>query len=280
VNGNGRYQYWVAALHADATRPLTGLGPGTFQYWWAAHATTDGSVLNAHSLYFETLAEAGIVGLILIAGLLLWFLGTALRRSLAATTSVSMRVTIAAAAGGLVTFVAAAALEWVWQMAAIAAAALVLGSVIVSGRELAPVRALAPDNSGRASRAIVSVLAVLALCAVAVPLADAVAITRSQSAAAAGDLVQAYQDSLTAERIEPYAAEPRLQEALVLEAAHDFGPAAAAARIATQDAPTDWQAWLTLARIDARGGDVGPALTAFGRARALDPRNTLWEAGP
>jgi cytochrome c-type biogenesis protein CcmH/NrfG len=129
----------------------------------------------------------------------------------------------------------------------------------------------------RAQLAILAALSVVGLLAVAVPFADAVALTHSQNAAASGDLVTAYADSLTAERIEPYAVAPRLQEALVLEAAHDLTAAAAAARIATQDATTDWQAWLTLARIDAKRGAVSQALVAFERAEALDPRNTLWQ---
>ncbi len=284
INGDGRYQFWMAALRANETRPLTGIGPGTFQYWWAAHGTNDQSIVNAHSLYFETLAEAGIVGLVLIGGLLLWFLGTAVRRSLDTRTSTSMRITIAAAAAAVATFVTAAALDWVWQMAAIAAAVMVLGAVIVSGREPALSERLAPALPHRLSRRLtiggIAALALIALFAVSVPLAGAVAISDSQGAARAGNLGAAYRDSLTAERIEPYAAAPRLQEALVLEEAHDFAPAAVAARIATRDAPTDWQAWLTLARIDARRGAISEALTAFSRTRTLDPRNSLWRQQP
>jgi hypothetical protein len=278
VNGNGRYQYWVAAVHANATHPWTGIGPGTFQYWWSAHATTDGSVLNAHSLYLETLAETGIIGVALIGGLLLWFFGIAVRRSLFARTPASLRVAIAAAGAGLAAFMTAAALEWVWQMAAIAAAALLLGAVIVAGRDEAPATTPARRPPRIASGAIV-LLAVFGLAAVAVPLAGAVAIRASQNAAATGDLVDAYRDSLTAERIEPYAAEPRLQEALVLEAAGDYRPAAVAAQEATRDARTNWQAWLTLARIDVQSGMTGAGVTAFDRARALDPRNVLWQEG-
>lgn len=277
INGNGRYQYWMAAAHANATRPLTGIGPGTFQYWWPAHATTDDTILNAHSLYFETLAETGIIGLVLLGSLLLLFVGTAVRRSLATATSTSMRITVAAAAASVVTFMTAAAIEWVWQMAAVAAAALVLGAVIVAGREHVPAHGLAFARRTRGTLLGIPVLAVLGILAVSVPLAEAVALSDSHNAYNSGNLQAAYRDSLTAQRIEPYAAAPRLQEALVLEAARDYGPAAAAARIATQDAPTDWSVWLTLARIDVRRGAFEQALAAIDRARALDPRNPLWQ---
>jgi hypothetical protein len=277
INGNGRYQYWMAALHANATRPLTGTGPGTFQYWWAARASNYDTIVNAHSLYFETLADTGVIGLVLIGGLLLLFVGTAVRRSLDLTTSTSMRITIAAATASLMTFMTAAALEWVWQMAALAAAAIVLGAVIVAGRDHVPARSLAYPRRTRATLLGIPVLAVLGLLVVALPLAEAVALTDSHNAYNAGHLAAAYDESLTAQRIEPYAAAPRLQEALVLEAARDYGPAVAAARIATQDAPTDWAVWLTLARIDVRRNAYAQALAAFDRARALDPRNALWQ---
>ena len=36
ASGNGRYQLWQSAVDENATDPLIGTGPGTFQYWWAA----------------------------------------------------------------------------------------------------------------------------------------------------------------------------------------------------------------------------------------------------
>jgi O-antigen ligase len=272
LNGNGRYQYWLAAEHAAAKDPLTGIGPGTFQYWWAQHATTAGYVVNAHSLYFETLAETGIVGLVLITGLFVIFIGTGVRRSVAPSTPVSSRIRIAGATASLATFATAAALDWVWQLASMAAAAMVLGAVLVAGREQKM-----PSQRNLRTRAILVAVAVASIIAISVPLAAAVALSDSQSAARSGDLLAAYRDSLTAQRIEPYAVAPRLQEALVLEAANDLSAAAVAARIATENAPTDWQAWLTLARIDARAGALPGALTALRRAESLDPHNSLWD---
>jgi hypothetical protein len=273
INGNGRYQFWVSAVHAEETNPWVGIGPGTFRFWWAAHATTDGPVLNAHSLYFETLGETGIVGLALIVGLLVWLMGVAVWRSLREPGP--MRLWIAAAAAGLAGFMAAAAIDWVWQMAAIVAAALLLGAVIVSGQPR-PAALPVADTRLRLQRAAVVLLSLCALGAIAVPLADAIALRRSQAAADAGQLAAAYRDSLTAQRIEPYAATPRLQEALVLEAAGELGPAARAALAATRDQPTNWQTWLTLARIDAERGAYRPAINALDRARSLDPRSNLF----
>jgi O-antigen ligase len=272
ANGNSRYQFWQSAVHAMQTRPLTGIGPGTFQYWWAAHATQPGFIRNAHSLYLETLAETGIIGLALLGGLLLFLAALAVRRSFAAPPAA--REWIAAAGAGLAAFLVATAFDWVWQLAAIAATALVLGAVIVAGRdETQTARWVAPrwNRLGAAGASIV------AIGAIAVPLAGTLAIEHSQRAAAQGELGPAYQDALTAQRLEPYAASPRLQEALVLEAAGRLAPAAAAARAATENGPYDSYNWIVLARIEARLGATGQALTALRRAQTLNPRSTLVE---
>ena len=36
---------------------LSAIGPGTFQFYWAQHGSINESIVNAHSLYLETLAE-------------------------------------------------------------------------------------------------------------------------------------------------------------------------------------------------------------------------------
>jgi hypothetical protein len=278
ANGNSRYQFWQAALHANATNPWVGIGPGTFRFWWAEHPTAPGFVLNAHSLYFETLAETGIIGLCLLAGLLLWFVAVAAHRLLRAPPD--ERLWIAAALSGFSAFLAAAALEWVWQLAAIAAAAMFLGAAMVAGRGRDGEPAVDLDTgmatTGRvAPRAALAALAVVALAAVLVPMAGTVAVANSRAAAARGDLTEAYRDSVVAARLQPYAETPRLQEALVLEATGELGPAAAAARAATTRGSTDSAAWLTLARIDARRGATSSALAELHRARLLAPGSAL-----
>ena len=291
ANGNSRYQFWQSAIHANATHPWRGIGPGTFQFWWAQHATADGFIRNAHSLYFETLAETGVIGFALLGGLLLWFVAVAGRR--AVREPPALRVWLAGAAASMAAFMFSAAVEWVWQLAAVASAALILGAVIVAGGADATAVAESPGGSGPSHqpgarpptltlasrfgpRGVLALLAIVALGAVLVPLAGQLTIRESQAAAAEGRLGAAFRDSLTAQRLEPYAATPRLQEALVLEAAGQLGPAAAAAEAATVRGRTDWTNWLTLARIDARRGASRAALAALREARRLNPRSVLF----
>ncbi|MDP2710967.1 MAG: O-antigen ligase family protein [Solirubrobacteraceae bacterium] len=280
ANSNSRYEYWQSALEANATDRLKGIGPGTFEFWWARNGTT-GFVRDAHTLYFETLAETGIVGLALLGGLLAFLVAAAIARSRRA--SPVLRIWIAAAVGGLAAFMTAAAFEWVWEMAAIACAVLLLAAAIVCGRDEPAMGAdeLAVDESAAATprpllaRGAIALLAIAAMGAIAVPMAGALATRDSQSAAADGRLAPALEDSLTAERLQPYAATPRLQRALVLEQAGSLTVAAAAAKLATADEPTNWRTWFVLARIEARSGEAVAAVDALRRARELNPRSPL-----
>jgi O-antigen ligase len=280
ANGNSRYQFWQSAFHAAETHPWRGIGPGTFQFWWAQHATAPGFIRNAHSLYFETLAETGIIGIALLGGLLMWFVAVAVRRAFIEPPG--LRLWLASATASLVVFLFSASVEWVWQLAAMAAAALVLGAVIVAGRDETdePAPATRPSwtrlTRPAVSRALLAGLALVALAAVLVPFGGQLAVRNSQLAAARGALTTALADSRAAERLQPYASSAYLQEALVLEAAGELDGAAVAARVATADSPTDWTTWLTLARIDARRGATTAALAELRQARRLNPLSTLF----
>ena len=277
ANGNNRYQFWQSAVHAAETHPWRGIGPGTFQFWWAQHATEPGFIRNAHSLYFETFAETGIIGLALLGGLLLWFVGVAIWRAFSEPPG--LRLWLAGASASLAVFLFSAAVEWVWQLAAIAATVLILGAVIVAGRDEPVVHS--PEPTSRVPvRPLVVVLALVALAAVLVPFAGQLAVRRSESAAARGDLAAALADSRAAERLQPYSSSAHLQEALVLEEAGHLPAAAAAAQVATTDSPTDWTTWLTLARIDARRGATRAALAELGQARRLNPLSSLFAGTP
>jgi O-antigen ligase len=278
ANSNHRYEFWQAAEKAYETAPLKGIGPGTFEFWWARHGTSSAFVRDAHTLYFETLAETGIIGFVLLIGLLVFLLGVAVVRSLRAPPG--MRIWIAAAVGGLATFMTSAAFEWVWEMAAIACAVMVLGAVILVGREEPAVAEEKPRAPARplVGRVLVALLSVVALGAVAVPLASALANRDSQAASADGRLVAALEDSRTAQRLQPYAATPHLQQALVLEEAGQLPAAVVAAKTATADEPTNWRTWLVLARIEGRDGKTGAAVDALRTARRLNPRSPLLQA--
>ena len=62
----------------------------------------------------------------------------------------------------------------------------------------------------------------------------------------------------------------------MLELRGDFDGAAAAARAATADEPTNWRTWLVLSRIEAYRGDAQASVAAYREAESLNPRSTLF----
>jgi hypothetical protein len=278
--GNGRYQFWVASVDAYKTTPVRGIGPGTFEFWWARNGSYGGFVRDAHSLYLENLAELGVVGFLLITGFVCLVLGTGAVRSVVAPPE--ERIVLAAATAGAAGFATAAAFDWVWEIAALPVAFMLLAAVAVSGFSLRdPTRRRRRRNRrirNRAQRVSVGVASVCALVIIWMPLQGAISLRDSQADAAKGELDAAYREAADAVDAQPYAASPRMQEAVILEQQGQLGPAAAAARSATQRERTNWRTWLILSRIEAERGRVTESLSAYRAAKALNPRSKLFRA--
>jgi O-antigen ligase len=272
TSGNGRYQYWQQAAEAQADHPFAGIGAGTFEFWWARTATyTGGFIRDAHSLYMETLAELGIIGFALLLGLLGLAVGTGALRAFGRLPA-EHRSSMAAGTAALLTFCASALVEWVWDLPAVAAVAVVLMAVLIGGGR----RARARRDRPAAPRAVLALTAVLALVAVAVPLAVATSVRDSERSVRAGDLSRALEHARTATNVQPSSATGALQEALVLERARSYPLAVAAARRSVRHEPTNWRTWLVLSRLEALAGRPQASVAAFRRARSLNPRSSIF----
>jgi hypothetical protein len=274
ASGNGRYQLWQAAVDANATNPVLGIGPGTYEYYWTQHRTFPLSVVNAHSLYLESLAELGIVGLILIIGVVGAPLVVGTTKTLRARGDPDRSALFAAAVAALAAFAVAAAVDWAWQLPAIVAAFLLVAAAVLNGG----VRRAPRGSAGALPARIVLVAAGLAsLVAVGIPLAAAQAIRSSQSEVRSNDLGAALDDARTANQIEPYGSSSSLQEALVFELQGQYSSGVAAAKRATQQASTNWQTWAILSRLEAENGNAKGSLVAYRKARALNPMSPLFQ---
>jgi cytochrome c-type biogenesis protein CcmH/NrfG len=266
VSARGRYQYWQSAIDAYETEPWLGIGPGTFEFWWAREGVGEAAIFvrEAHSLYLEVLAELGPLGLLLVGAFVVTVLaGGAL---LAFRASSAERPALAAAVAACFGFAGAAAVDWVWELGALPVVFLLLAAVAVGGVESARPRGLL------AGRALTAGLSVAALIAIAIPLAAASAVDDSREAVDDGRLEDALTDARAAVAIEPFAATPRLQEAAVLERLGQLSEAVEVAREATREEPTNWRTWLVLSRLEARNGNPEEAVDAFERAQSLFPR--------
>jgi hypothetical protein len=268
-SSNGRWPFWRATLRENASAPLIGTGSGSFESWWARHGTRGGFVRDAHSLYFETLGELGLIGFALLAGFLGWVVGTGVWRYAGAARG--HRNQLAAALAGCAAFCLGAAFDWLWELAVIPIAFLLLASVLVS----------AGDHRRRAPLSPVLRLggvgvALAAMVAIAIPLSAASSLQQSQRQAQAADLTAALQSARDARNVEPSAAMPRAQEALVLETERKLGPAASAIAEATRLEPDEWRAWVIRSRIEAEQGHPHAAVAAYRRAGTLNPRSPLF----
>jgi O-antigen ligase len=121
--------YWRAALSEYRAHPALGDGAGAFGRYWLQHPSADPGVQgtrDAHSLYIETLAELGPVGL----ALLLVALGAPL-----AALPRARSPAVPAAAGAYVAYLVHAGVDWDWEMPAVTLAALLCAAgVLVASR--------------------------------------------------------------------------------------------------------------------------------------------------
>jgi O-antigen ligase len=266
LSGNGRYQLWSSAVDAGANDPLTGTGPGTFEFWWTQDRPIDAYSRSAHSLYLNSLAEAGIIGLAIVLGFVFVPLGVGIARWRRAEAE---RPLYAGALAAAIVFAVAAGVDRTWDLAVLPVIFILLAAALT-----APNREVGPTAPGRApilALAGVTIASLLSIAAIAVPLAGVQALRESQADVRDGDLDAALDQARRANEIQPYAATPKYQEAQILELQGDLAAAAQAARVATDREPDNWRTWFVLARIEDEAGRTAAARTAYERSRSLNP---------
>jgi hypothetical protein len=270
ASGSGRYQWWSSAADAGWSSPVVGIGPGSFEYWWARDdVEISGFVRDAHSLYLEAFGELGVVGLLLIASAVGGALGVGIRRVRRADSD-GERAVAATATAAMLIFAAAAAIDWAWELTVLPVTFLLLAAALIGPGS--------NDPAGRARSALVlPLLAGVSLIAILPPMLTEIYIEDSQDAAGRGELVEAIENARSASAILPFDASSHLQQALVLQLGGDLDTAAAEARVATERESTNWRTWLVLSRIEADRGNEAAAELALEQSRRLNPRSLLFQ---
>ena len=270
--GSGRWQFWSAAFDQIREHPVAGDGAGSYEAWWAQHGSFSYFVRDAHSLYLETLAELGIVGFgFLVAALLAGVItaGWTLRRA------GPEHAAFAALTAAFVAYAVGAGIDWMWELTIVSIVGIgCLGLIAAAGTEARP-RSGYPFAAGAAAIAA----AWLIICLEALPLIAQLEIRRSQETARRGDVVTAVEAADTARRLEPWAASPFVQLALVHEQAGELRPARRSIGDALERDPADWRNWLIAARIQTKAGDLAGASRSLERAIELNPRSPLFRPG-
>jgi len=271
-SGSGRWQFWGAAVSQFRARPLQGGGAGSWEFWWLQHGSLPVFTQFAHSIYLETMAELGVIGLLLLLGWLLLAIVGAIRSARAGPSA-----HVAALAATAIAFFVAAAYDWVWQLSGIAVVGV--GCLGVALGTL-PCR---PAPSARRIGLFRPALALLAVAAVVpqvVVLAAGVHLNASRGVAAAGDPARATEQALAAKAVEPWAASPYLQLGQLAEGQGQYVQAHHWLVLAIDRSPQNWVLWLIASQIDVYRGRVAAAARELDRAHALNPHGRVFQNSP
>jgi O-Antigen ligase len=247
-SGNGRADLWRLAWDDARRQPLGGTGPGTYERYFLAHQPSDvGRVRDAHSLYLETLAEVGPLGLVL--------LGVALLTPLGALRSARRHPLVPAAAGAYVAYLVHTGVDWDWELPAVTLAGLLCGvAILLVHRRVAGAQ---PFSVGL--RWCVAGGAVAAATFATIALIGNTALSRSESAREHRAAGTALADARRARFLLPWSPAPWQALGRAQLAAGFVGDARRSFRKAISKDSGDWELWYDLAR----------ATSGTERARAL-----------
>jgi O-antigen ligase/polysaccharide polymerase Wzy-like membrane protein len=266
TSGTGnRKAVWDAALHAAGDHPAGGIGPGTFEFWWARHGVKGEFLRDAHSLYLEQLAELGVPGFAVLVAFLGSLLLLALRARRYARRSTDAAAAAALCAAGIV-FLFHAGVDWLWEETAVGV--LGLGSLAVAIAGLSDRR---PERlRWGPQRAVLAGAGVVAMLILIPGLVSAAREGQSEAALRAGDAPGARSLADQAVAAASWSATPYQQRAAAEDAEGKVSAARADLLQAAQNEPVDWRQPLQLAQIDVQVGKLGRARRDFARAERLN----------
>ena len=237
VSGSSSFRsdYWRVARSQVADHPWLGAGAGSFERFWLERRPVEFPSRDAHSLYVETLAELGPIGLLLVVG--------TLTVPVVAARGVRGRRYAASATGAYVAFLAHAGIDWDWEMPVVTVAGLACGiALVIWGRRGDRMRPV----SARFRVGALVLLAPLTAAVLVMHIGNA-ALLASSEALAEGDLDRAEGHARTAQRWAPWSYEPwqRLGETEL--ARGDVEAARSSFRRAIERDRANWDVWYDLA---------------------------------
>lgn len=255
LSGSGRADVWRAALDDYREHPLLGSGAGSFEQYWVQHRRAPVYFRDAHSIYLETLAELGPLGIALLA--------TGFAAMLVAATRVRGDPLAAGAFGAVVAYLVHAGMDWDWEMPAVTTAALICGAalVVMARTERGP-------SIGWSWRACGLAAALVLTTGTLVGLIGNAAMATAVGDLEAGDYASAERNAQRASSWAPWAAEPWHLLGEVHLRKREQVRARQAFEEATARDPHNWVLWAELAR-----ASKGRArLLALARVAQLNPR--------
>lgn len=288
LDSSGRCQYWEVAVDGFASDPAIGVGAGGYEALWNRNAPFTRQIRHAHSLFFENLAELGLPGLVFVLGFLAPAGYAVWRRpGLIPESGGEFGAAAAVLAAGIVS----AALEWTWEFPSafipvVVAVGLLTGVALFRSSRAGTlddrsdtVEMERVDSEGRGFGWGVATLALgwASIIIAAIVFFTEAKLVQSESAASRSELEEAAQDARDASNLQPWAAEPWVQLALLEELSGDLVGAQEAIHEASMRAPKDWRIWLLNARFEVRLNDLEGARASLDRARQLNPQAQIFQ---
>jgi tetratricopeptide (TPR) repeat protein len=234
---------------------VLGGGAGSYEYWWDAHRHSRGEVLDAHSLYLETLAELGPIGLALLLA--------ALAVPIAAAVVARRQRFVPIVLGAYVAYVVHAAADWDWELAGVTLTALLCGAALLIAARTEANRVELPWRvRGPALAATVAVV-----CAAVVVTVGNAELGSATNALQVGNWQRDEAKARTASHWMPWAALPWRTMGEAELARQQFAEARRSLGKAITRDPHDWHLWLDLA-----SASTGKSRSlALKQARQLNP---------
>jgi hypothetical protein len=251
LTNNGRLPAWKVAWHAFEDHPLGGIGAGGFENYWNQHRTFDEKIRNAHNLYVETLADEGIVGLVLLIGMF--------SVPLLAFRRVRSNPLAAGALAAFTMFLAHAIVDWDWQLSGVTLCALFCGGALL---------AMSRDDipAGQWRWPVLALGSVVGLLALA-NLSGQLLLHASDDATRSSDWGRAISDAKHAHWVLPYSSEPYERLAAAQLGQHERDAGIASFKNAIAKSPGDYTLWVDLAKTQS-GSD---RYASFATALKLNP---------
>ena len=265
--GGQRYDLWRVALNDLRDHPLGGVGEGSYPTNYYAERRTDRNLSTPHSLAFATLAELGLVGLLLLLAV-----PVAAFAALAAgwrSAGLSERRWGSAMVAGGTVLLGQAMVDWLWQIPGLMGLGLLCIAIGVACVSL-------PEAGGAVARArrpwrIATVIVPLLAAVLVSALYLSDVYTRSARAQRGVSPTEQLSDARNAQRLNPYALAPRYLEAGALEGDGKRPAARAELLDALELEPDNFVTMALLGDLETRAGHRAAALAWYQRALARNP---------
>jgi O-Antigen ligase len=298
--GSVRARYWDEALKIWRAHKAVGAGAGGYRVARMRYSRDTLTVRQAHGYVVQTLADLGVVGLLISLALLAAWVAAALRatgpwrRPFArgpgpAAPFTPERVALVTMCSIVVIFGVHSTVDWTWFIPGNAIPAMLLAGWVAGRAPGAAGAAVAPapargwrETIRAASRrplAIGGAIAAIAIATVAAwttwqPQRSVNATDDALVAIEANRLPDARADVQRARAADPLSTTPLYVGAAVETAGGNVPAARRLLREATRMEPSSPEPWLRLAQFEVEQGKPRAALRALGPALFLDPSST------